>query len=349
MPSQATVKQTMKPEQIPQRSSPAKPSSVHPLRITVDPEQDLAFLHEETQPQLSPATLLIHGHQLTKFKQTCNALWSIPGLRTQYNRLQSCGRDSWIEKNYETGEVRIRIANCGLRCCPRCQRQHADRIYDTIHDTLRRTKGTTWRFVTFTLKSSTFPLRSQLQFLRESFRRLRQSKTWQRCCEAGVAIIECTFNKETNQWHPHLHVIVGGTYIPQAQLSKAWMKATGNSPVVDVRKIADKHRAAQYLSQYVTKPPGDEVYENEERLREWILALKGARFLIRFGNIQFVRDKREKAPTEPVWTRLQSLEKTLQLAAEGDAEAIELLKAVNRGPPNAHCNDVGDRVEDESS
>jgi hypothetical protein len=318
---------------------PTKAStSVHPLRITVDSGTDQAFLHEETPLPISRTTKLIHQPHLDKLQKTLDALWQIDAMRPQHERLRNCGRDSWIEKNYATGDLRIRVANCGQRYCPRCQKQHANRIFDCIHDTMRRTKGVRWRFITLTLKSSTYPLKSQLAFLREAFRRLRQSKIWQRCCHAGVAIIETTFNTESQQWHPHLHVITAGDYIPQAQLSNAWAKATSGSRIVDVRKLADNRRAAQYLSEYVTKPPCDEVYDNPDRLREWILALRGARFMIRFGDIQFVRDAQIKSPTDPVWTRLQSLERTLELADRGDTEALELLEHLRKGNTHAKTN-----------
>jgi hypothetical protein len=210
-------------------------------------------------------------------------------------------------------------------------------VYDSLHDTLKRTKNVRWRFITLTLKSTDYPLRSQLDFLRESFRRLRQSKIWQRCCHAGVAVIEVTFNKETNQWHPHLHAIVAGDYFPQAQLSNAWEKASSGSRIADVRKLPDSRRAAQYLSDYVTKPPTEEVYANLNRLREWILALRGARFMIPFGDIRFVRDARPTPTQQSSWTRVASFNKTLELADRGDPESIKLLQKLERPHEDEHA------------
>jgi len=63
------------------------------------------------------------------------------------------------------------------------------------------------------------------------------------------AIVEATENGE-----PHLHILVRGTFIPQAWLS-AVMGEIIDSPIVDIRKIKNRKQVISYVAKYVTKAP----------------------------------------------------------------------------------------------
>lgn len=109
------------------------------------------------------------------------------------------------------------------------------------------------RLATLTLASSDDPLGEQIDRMSAAFRTLRRSAFWKQHVDGGVWAIEVTYNVETGRWHPHVHIIMDGSYIPQADLKAAWLKITGDSSVVDVRKCDDARDAARYIATYVGK------------------------------------------------------------------------------------------------
>ena len=49
---------------------------------------------------------------------------------------------------------------------------------------------------------------------------------------------ENTYNEKTGEWHPHVHMFaLLDTWIDQEQLSETWHEITGDSFVVDIRKV----------------------------------------------------------------------------------------------------------------
>lgn len=77
-----------------------------------------------------------------------------------------------------------------------------------------------------------------LQNRRRSF--LKTGRGFNELCKVagGVFSYETTKNKETGDWHPHLHVVVMlDSYIDQEKLSQEWKSITGDSMVVDIRRL----------------------------------------------------------------------------------------------------------------
>lgn len=58
--------------------------------------------------------------------------------------------------------------------------------------------------------------------------------------------------EETKQGWPHLHVLLRAPYVPQTWLSKA-MADYSDSPIVDIRAVQRRERAAAYVAKYVSK------------------------------------------------------------------------------------------------
>lgn len=61
------------------------------------------------------------------------------------------------------------------------------------------------------------------------------------------------FERTKKGW-PHMHVLARATWLDQGWLSQQ-MKELSDAPIVDVRRIQDKGRAAAYVSKYVGKDP----------------------------------------------------------------------------------------------
>ena len=82
-------------------------------------------------------------------------------------------------------------------------------------------------------------------------------------------------------WHPHLHLLCIGSFMPQQKLREAWERVTG-STVVDIRTVTGQEVAA-YVTKYLTKPAKPAVLRDPSLLDEAIVSLKGTRMIQTFG------------------------------------------------------------------
>lgn len=241
----------------------------------------------------------------------------------------ACGSHQVAYQHPRTGEIRLRGNYCESRTCPACTYTCKHQLSVRVGEWVRLYTSDNARLVTLTLRSSSDPLGDQLSRLQESFKKLRRHGLWRKAVKFGKAIIEVTYNERTAQWHPHLHVIAVGYYIEQQQLSKAWMTATGDSGVVDIRKIKDGQGTGSYLGEYLGKPP---EIKNErlavEILGEYYMAIRNRKMILSFGGAPPLPDlpKSEEAPDEKDgWVPLGSLDDLFLRADRGDEGAILIL------------------------
>ena len=54
----------------------------------------------------------------------------------------------------------------------------------------------------------------------------------------GQCIHTNTYNEKTGEWHPHVHMFaLLDTWIDQEHLSETWHEITGDSFIVDIRRV----------------------------------------------------------------------------------------------------------------
>jgi hypothetical protein len=178
--------------------------------------------------------------------------------------------------------------------------------------------------ITLTLKSCSEPLPDQVDRLYRNFRALRQMPVWRKAKPRGFGVLEITYNAERKQWHPHLHLLADAPYIPHQALTAAWNQVTHGSFIVDIRRVCTKNieRVQKYLSEYLTKPPCDEVLNDNIRLAEWIETLENRKVLLRFGKPQLA-DEKPPEPQPEDWTLIGRYDAILSAANAGDAEAMK--------------------------
>lgn len=146
-------------------------------------------------------------------------------------------------------------------------------------------------FVTFTIKNRE-SLADAVTHLTRSFSRLwkeakddgrrvrmRRAPSELLAVRAGVRSLEVKRGKG-GLWHPHLHCLFFVPhYISQAKLSQEWLRVTGDSMVVDVRRTRegqDIRAALCEILKYVTK---FSELTNEDRL-EIVEYMKGKRTIV---------------------------------------------------------------------
>jgi hypothetical protein len=105
-----------------------------------------------------------------------------------------------------------------------------------------------------------------------------------------VATIEVTYNPQSGRWHPHLHVLFDGRYMPISALRDAWTRSSRGARIVWVERVPDRSRVSRYIAKYVSKVPGSDGWKPAQ-VREWVAATAGKRFIICSGKCKGVRLK----------------------------------------------------------
>lgn len=245
--------------------------------------------------------------------------------RTRFN---ACGRRQWVVRE-KAGQRRFRVMGnyCKSRWCVPCSRSKAYVIRQALAS--RMFDGPT-RFVTLTLRHDAKPLRVMLDKLYACFRRLQLTELWKTCVTAGASFLEIKVSKADGEWHPHLHVLVKGKYLPVKKLSQVWHAITKDSYIVDVNLVRDDRKIVHYVTKYLTKPLDASVLRSEPHLIEAIDTLQGRRSLITLGEWRGtpLKPKTEPCEYEPV----AYLDTLLEHARNGTMWALEVYGQIRRLP-----------------
>ena len=263
--------------------------------------------------------------------------------KARLERWDNCGSNAWVVRDVEDrSRLAVVASYCHDRFCRPCANQRSRTIVGNLLPLLSKKPH---RFITLTLKSGNLTLTEMVDKLYRCFRRLRSSKLCKRRLRGGVAFLELKWVKVTEHWHPHLHVICEGTFIPQDQLAAAWKKVTGDSYIVDIRFVADRNQVAKYVTKYASKPLSGTFLNRPEQLDDAINVLQGRRLFTTFGTWRGWRLLEVRCTT--TWESVAPLWVLRRDAAAGDPRAIAILLHVgatrpcqqSRDPPNEPTED----------
>ena len=247
-------------------------------------------------------------------------------------KLLTCCRSAMVFTDSAGDEVRLSERRCRSRCCPRCRRFRSREMHHKLLEAVTRMDER--RFVTLTLESNDDPLADQLKHLRKSFARLRRQAFWKNLVVGGVYCIELTYNLVTRQWHPHIHAVIDGSYVPKATLRSGWHEATGDSYIVDIQYVRSASRVSSYVAKYVAKSD-DASGIPDFALAEWSSSVHGLRLIHAFGNLHGVHlvEKPERSPGLNI--ELINPSVLASEAARGDLVASSILTSLEAAPFNA--------------
>lgn len=262
------------------------------------------------------------------------ALKSTDASEATLERFADCGAYAWVfESPGHPGDFRIGSSRCKSRWCTPCANQRSRTMRDKIG---KHVRGRTTRFLTLTVKNTSESLLSHINHLNESFRALRRTKAWKQAVEGGVAFLEIKQGQNAGFWHPHLHVIIEGTFLAKSTLVKLWHGITGDSYIVDIRAIRDGEAVTRYVTKYVTKPLESAVFRNPKKLVEAMKAIKGRKIAATFGTWRGLK----LTETEPLddWIPIAPLNQIIHRAHNGDAQAIAILESLRKGQISCNTN-----------
>lgn len=166
--------------------------------------------------------------------------------------LSHCREYASFKREDSSGEVKVFASSCHDRWCPMCAGQKASFAKEQTQMYIESLKAP--RFLTLTLRNNTNDLKTQIEFLTESFRTLRQRAFWKKRVTGGIWFLQVKRGKNSGCWHPHLHMLIDGSSLEQARLSELWEQVTFGSPVIDIRRVHDIEEVAKYVARYCARP-----------------------------------------------------------------------------------------------
>lgn len=270
-----------------------------------------------------------HRDRITRFgilkhrsKQQENYLWTLAKYKENYqndkpnnesiratkaaHKLQSCGNFLLFKNFYTIDQVKLaKFHVCGQHLlCPFCAGIRASKAIqkytERVNEVLSKNRKLKPVLITFTVKNGS-DLAKTSAHLMKSFRTLmerrrdylKKGRGFNEFCKINGAMYsyENTFNNETKEWNVHLHMFaLLDDWIIQSELSEYWHSITGDSYVVDIRRIKKEKglgysKAAAEVCKYALKF-GDLSVENTW---EAFKALKGKRLSGAFGSLYGVK------------------------------------------------------------
>ena len=200
-------------------------------------------------------------------------------LQKRGARLNSCITFPTIYIDVE-GKAQLSMGRCRDRLCPSCSMFRGVEAANKTHEIVKLMDAP--RFLTLTVKHNDMPLRAQVDRLMVFFRELRKTRFWREKVTGGVYALELTLNPEKKQWHPHIHAVIDGKFIPHPALKAIWNEITGDSHIVHLRAVQSRRQIAKYIADYLAKPPDMSRWSNKH-IREFATALHSRRMINTFG------------------------------------------------------------------
>ncbi len=279
------------------------------------------------QPALQPDTLDLdaafrHSGWLRDRRRVWDALNVVFPGSTRTERFRSCGTNAWVIRSEDAPDsFAVASDHCHDRFCRPCSAFRGRVIANKISAYLENRQ---YRFLTLTIKTTGLDLVEGVKKLSRCFGALRRSKLWQSKVVGGCSVIEVKPKDNGPGWHPHIHAIIEGRYLPLKPIRKLWMNITGDSFIVDISIGRDPVKAGRYVSKYVTKPFDDGTTRTPTRLREAIRALHGRRLVATFGAWRGL--KLTVYVPSGVWIRVCTLDQLRAAASEGEDDAVSLYR-----------------------
>lgn len=184
--------------------------------------------------------------------------------REDYQKLEAnvlnCASYLVFNNYYTIDEVKLSKAQTCKKhmLCPFCARRRAAKMVEKnvekFDQVLEQNKKLIPAMLTVTVKNGDI-LEERYQHIKDSFRKLQKQRRdyigkgrgFSEFCkiEGAVFSYEIT-HSEDKKWHPHIHaVVLLNDYIDVKKFSKEWEKITGDSYIVDIRKISKKSMSSE--------------------------------------------------------------------------------------------------------
>lgn len=247
----------------------------------------------------------------------------------------SCGDRAYVYRTLDDPPAfRVMGSACHDRfCCP-CTRERGQAIAANVNAKLQ---GKRCRFLTLTLRTQDLGLEAGMLKLQHAFRRLLRTSLWQSRVSGGVAFLEVKYNVDTARWHPHVHAILQGRYLPHDLLKRAWLAITGDSHVVRIQSVSHGPKVVNYVTTYAAKTLRTADFPGDQILDEAVDVLHGTRLVRTFGTWRGLL--LTASPGDASWVVVAPLGDLLRLAINGSQNARLIIAALPGSHPLTWLND----------
>lgn len=245
------------------------------------------------------------------------------------SRLGACRKYAWFVQSSVTQKLRVQSSRCKLRWCPICRDVSRMIVTKAVEQWLRIQKYP--KMITLTLLHSDDPLELQVKRIYDCFRKLRRRAYFQRLITGGVWFFQLKFNATTEQWHPHIHCLVAGKYLPHSRLKTLWHKITGDSHVVDIRPVRDLEGCSNEVARYATSP-ADITAVTLERSLDIYYATKHRRICGSWGSARSLTLKPTPLEDTAEWTKVADFF-FINVKKEFDPSVRNFWKCFKQGKP----------------
>jgi len=145
---------------------------------------------------------------------------------------------------------------CKDRLCPQCMRRRSMKMFANVSDIMNNISDKyEFIFCTFTIPNCyDYELNKKIDLLNSAFVRLTHRDRVKKINQGAFRVLEVTYNKKMDTYHPHLHVIFavhksyfqGKYYIKQPEWLDMWRECAGDPNVlfVNIQKIKSYHDSA---------------------------------------------------------------------------------------------------------
>ncbi len=171
-------------------------------------------------------------------------------------KLSECGNYLLFKNYFTVGEIRLSKMNTCKQhlLCPFCAALRASKAMQKYMERIQQVMKENPRLkpvmITFTVKNGA-DLSERVNHLMGSLRTLfdrcrdfkKKGRGWNEFCKVKGALYsyENTYNEKTGEWHPHVHMFaLIDSWIDQAEFAEYWSILTGDSMIVDIRRIKPK-------------------------------------------------------------------------------------------------------------
>lgn len=166
-------------------------------------------------------------------------LFKEAGLIKQSNNMKKCSTALDFLTDGETKKIH-HVQTCKNKFCPICSArlasQNASRLYKVLNIIFEK-YGMQGIFLTLTQKNvKGKDLGVELDRVMEAFGRFRKRAKITRASQGWFRALEITYNKETDEYHPHLHILLlvkddyfynSDLYLSGEDFSKIWQECLG--------------------------------------------------------------------------------------------------------------------------
>lgn len=230
-------------------------------------------------------------------------------------RMYHCGSFLAYEVNKKGEKKLIKANTCHVRLCPMCMWRRALKAYRemrVVYDYIQKdVEDSKFLLLTLTQKNVTSEeLGQELDKILYAFNKLTKKKEIKKFCLGFVRSLEITYNKKTDTYHPHIHLLIhttnklyaGRNYLSKQDYIKLWREVAelGYDPNIDIRRFKpkDKNKVGKELAEickYSVKP-SDYIYVHDESLTKRVTKvldrdLSGRRLLSYGGTVREARKK----------------------------------------------------------